>query len=102
MLTVEVRRVPNRTCAQVIRPNRLFVFVEQHTCVRSEPLNMFHGSMFHGGMSHESMFSWVQASEGLTSEVERTRSIPYISSQSYQYQPPNTTRGKGEIGCVKY
>ena len=27
MLTVEVRRVPNRTCAQVIRPNRLFVFV---------------------------------------------------------------------------
>lgn len=102
MLTVEVRRVPNRTCAQVIRPNRLFVFVEQHTCVRSEPLNMFHGSMFHGGMSHESMFSWVQASEGLWSEVERTRSIPYISSQSYQYQPPNTTRGKGEIGCVKY
>merc|ERR1712205_223084 len=54
MLTVEVRRVPNRTCAQ--------------------------------------------ASEGLWSEVERTRSIPYISSQSYQYQPPNTTRGKGEIG----
>lgn len=102
MLTVEVRRVPNRTCAQVIRPNRLFVFVEQHTCVRSEPLNMFHGSMFHGGMSHESMFSWVQASEGLWSEVERTRSIPYISSQSYQYQPPNTTRGKGGIGCVKY
>ena len=63
---------------------------------------MFHGSMFHGGMSHESMFSWVQASEGLWSEVERTRSIPYISSQSYQYQPPNTTRGKGGIGCVKY
>lgn len=94
--------MPNRTCAQVIRPNRLFVFVGTTHVRAVRALNMFHGSVFHGGMSHEGMFSWVQASEGLRSEVERTRSIPYISSQSYQYQPPNTTRGKGEIGCVKY